>query len=85
MLSESSKESLQLSSGLSVSKEHFSLERPGKTELKAEILFLNGMLYIWIGSASIPQMNNLQIAYPGQVRKLIILLNYFFNIYIEYE
>lgn len=66
MLSDSY-ESVQLPSGVIVSSEHFKLQRPGKLELQAEIDFLNGMLYIWIGLASMRQLSNLQIAYPGNV------------------
>ena len=60
-------ESVQLPSGVTVSSERFKLQRPGKTELRAEIDFLHGMLYIWIGLASMHQLTNLQIAYPGSV------------------
>lgn len=67
MLSDSV-ECIQLPSGVTVSSENFKLERPGKLELRAEILFLNGMLYIWIGSAMIHALNNLQIAYSGTVK-----------------
>lgn len=66
MISESI-ERVQMPSGVTISSEHFKLERPGKHELRAEIEFLNGMLYIWIGSATMHQLNNLQIAYPGTV------------------
>ena len=66
MLSESF-ESVQLPSGVTVSSEHFKLQRPSKMELRAEVDFLNGMLYIWIGSAVMHQLSNLQIAYPGNV------------------
>lgn len=66
MLSESC-ESVQLTTGVIVSSEHFKLQRPGKSELRAEIDFLNGMLHIWIGLASMHQLSNLQIAYPGTV------------------
>ena len=76
MLSEFS-ERVQLPSGVTVSSEHFKLERPGKLELKAEIEFLNGMNYIWIGSGTMPQLNNLQIAYPGTVKGFSFFLNYF--------
>lgn len=60
-------ESVQLPSGAILSSEHFKFQRPGKFELRAEIDFLNGMLYIWIGVASMHQLSNLQIAYPGNV------------------
>lgn len=61
-------ESVQLSSGEILSSEHFKLNRPGKLDVRAEISFLNGMLYIWIGLVSMHTLENLQIAYPGQVR-----------------
>jgi hypothetical protein len=64
-------ESVQLPSGIVVSHEHFKLQRPGKQEVIAEIDFLNGMLYIWIGLATIRPLNNLQIAYPGAVLQFI--------------
>ena len=64
-------ESVKLDSGKTVSSEHFKLERPGKPELKAEVDFWNGMIYIWIGLASTHQLNNLQIAYPGTVKSII--------------
>ena len=77
MLSESV-ESVQLPSGVKVSSEHFKLQRPGKKELRAEIDFLNEMLYIWIGSALMHQLTNLQIAYPGSViLKEFLALSYF--------
>ena len=79
MLSEASKESLQLPSGVSILKESFSLERPGKVELKAEVLLLKGMLYIWIGSTFQNQMNNLQVAYPGQVQIISKLLKIYYG------
>lgn len=60
-------ESLQLSSGVNISQENFKLNRPGKLELCSEITFLNGTIYIWIGSTLMHQLNNLQIAYPGNV------------------
>jgi hypothetical protein len=72
MLSEFS-ECVQLPSGVTVSSEHFKLERPGKLELRAEIKFLNGMLYIWIGSSTIHELNNLQIAYPGAVILILFI------------
>lgn len=68
MLSDLS-ECVQLPSGLSVSSEHYKFERPGKIELRAEIFFSNDMLYIWIGSVAMHSLNNLQIAYPGTVKK----------------
>lgn len=73
MLSESA-ECLQLPSGITISSENFKLERPGKPELRAEILFLNKMLYIWIGSAMIHALNNLQIAYSGTVKIIHFLI-----------
>lgn len=76
MLSEFS-ESVKLASGVTVSCEHFKLERPGKHELKAEINFFDGMIYIWIGSASMHQLNNLQIAYPGAVKQITVLYDSF--------
>lgn len=82
MLSESS-ECLQLPSGVTVSSENFKLERPGKLELRAEILFLNGMLYIWIGSAMMHALNNLQIAYSGTV-KTIVFLRIILKPFLEY-
>lgn len=62
-------ESVQLPSGVTIFSEHFKLNRLGKPELCAEIEFLNGMLYIWIGNTSMHQLTNLQIAYPGNVIK----------------
>lgn len=66
-------ESVQMASGVVLSSEHFKLTRPGKSELRAEIDFLNGMIYIWIGMSSMHQLSNLQIAYPGTV---IIILSF---------
>lgn len=76
-------EPIQLASGVVVSSENFKLERPGKLELRAEIEFLNGMLYIWIGSGAMHSLNNLQIAYPGTVKYFnvssrFLLFLYFF-------
>lgn len=66
--------SVQLPSGVTVFSEHFHFKRPGKAELRAEIDFLNEMLYIWIGLADKHQFTNLQIAYPGNVRNYLIAI-----------
>ena len=71
MLSEQA-ESIQLPSGVHLSSENLNLIREGKPELRAEILFLNGMVYIWIGSSSVRLLNNLQMAYPGNVLKRLL-------------
>ena len=45
----------------------FSLERPSRPEVRAEVLLLDGMIYIWLGNAEEKPLGNLQIAYPLQV------------------
>lgn len=46
--------------------EHF-LQRPNRPTIRAQIIHLNGMLYIWIGHTHTHPLLNLQIAYPNQV------------------
>lgn len=48
------------------STEHF-LQRPNRPTIRAQILHLNGMLYIWIGDTHSHPLLNLQLAYPNQV------------------
>ncbi len=47
----------------------FSLQRPNRPEVKAELLLLNGMIYIWLGNSDAKPLGNLQIAYPSTVKK----------------
>lgn len=56
-----------LTSGVAIRKQHYRLERPGRPAVMAEVLFLNGMLYLWIGQVHVRSFDNLQLAYPSQV------------------
>lgn len=43
------------------------LERPNRPDVRAEVVFLNGMIYVWLGRADTKPLSNLQIAYPSMV------------------